>query len=60
MKLAKMDKVDLSDENIRALQDLLQLAIDTQEDCSIYLEPLHTPRITICKHVVGLECIQKK
>jgi SWI/SNF-related matrix-associated actin-dependent regulator of chromatin subfamily A3 len=59
MKLSKMDKVDLSDENIGALQDLLQLAIEAYEECSVCLEPLHNPRITICKHVFGLECIEK-
>ncbi|KAF8241560.1 hypothetical protein K440DRAFT_641993 [Wilcoxina mikolae CBS 423.85] len=59
MKLAHTDKVDLTDENIRALRDLLQLAIDAQEECSICLETLHNPRITICKHIFDHECIEK-
>lgn len=59
LKLAGMSKVVLNAENKRALQDLLQIAIDSQEDCSVCLEALHNPRITICKHVFGLECIEK-
>jgi SWI/SNF-related matrix-associated actin-dependent regulator of chromatin subfamily A3 len=59
MKLAHTDKVDLTDENTYALQDLLQLAIDAQEECSICLDFLHNPRITICKHVFDHACIEK-
>lgn len=56
LKLAGQSKVALNSENRRALQDLLQIAIDSQEECSVCLETLHNPRITICKHVFGLEC----
>lgn len=56
MKLAGMDKVDLNEENTRLLQDMLQMAVDAQEECGVCLENLHNPRITICKHVFGQEC----
>lgn len=56
MKLAGQSRVVLNEENRRALQDLLQIAVDSQEECSVCLDTLHNPRITICKHVFGLEC----
>ena len=59
MKLAGQSRVELTEENIRLLQDLLQLAVDSQEDCAVCLEPLHNPRITICKHIFGQECIER-
>lgn len=59
MKLAGQDRVELNEETKAALQDLLQLSIDAQEDCSICLETLHDPRITVCKHAFGKECIEK-
>lgn len=52
------DIVLLSEENRAALQVLLQLSIDSQEECSICLEDLHNPVITACKHVFGGECIE--
>lgn len=58
-RLAGKDVVDLTPENKAALQDLLQIAIDSQEECSICLDTLHDPRITLCKHVFDLECIAK-
>lgn len=50
--------VALTDENRVALQALLQLSIDSQEECSICLDDLHNPVITACKHVFGGECIE--
>ena len=38
--------VELTPGNRQALQDMLQLSIDSHEDCPICLEPLHTPVIT--------------
>lgn len=59
MHLSGKRVLDLTPENRAALQDMLQIAIDSQEDCSVCLDALHEPRITICKHVFGLECISK-
>jgi len=51
--------VDLTPENRKALQDMLQLSIETREDCAICLEPLHNPVITACAHCFGYECIER-
>ncbi|KAI4223136.1 MAG: hypothetical protein L6R36_005639 [Xanthoria steineri] len=51
--------VDLTPENRKALQDMLQLSIDSHEDCPICLEPLHDPVITACAHSFGYACIEK-
>ncbi|KAL8937424.1 MAG: hypothetical protein Q9216_004435, partial [Gyalolechia sp. 2 TL-2023] len=51
--------VDLTPENRKALQDMLQLSIDSQEDCPVCLEPLHDPVITACAHTFGYSCIEK-
>lgn len=51
--------VVLNKENTKALQDLLQLSIDSRDECSICLEELHNPVITACKHVFGQECIER-
>ncbi|KAF8858265.1 hypothetical protein BDZ45DRAFT_674055 [Acephala macrosclerotiorum] len=53
------DVVELTNENRAALQVLLRLSIDSQEECAICLESLHNPVITACKHVFGQECIEK-
>jgi SWI/SNF-related matrix-associated actin-dependent regulator of chromatin subfamily A3 len=57
--LANGDVVDLNPENRVALQVLLQLSIDSRDECSICLEELHNPVITVCKHVFGRECIER-
>ncbi|KAL8782498.1 MAG: hypothetical protein Q9213_005337 [Squamulea squamosa] len=51
--------VELTPENRKALQDMLQLSIDSHEDCAICLEPLHDPVITACAHSFGYACIEK-
>lgn len=51
--------VELTSANKKALQDMLQLSIDTQDDCPICLEPLHNPVITACAHAFGYECIER-
>ncbi|KAL8673233.1 MAG: hypothetical protein Q9168_002345 [Polycauliona sp. 1 TL-2023] len=51
--------VKLTPENQKALQDMLQLSIDSHEDCPICLEPLHDPVITACAHSFGYACIEK-
>lgn len=60
MKLLETEQVvDLTPENRRALQDMLQLSMEAQDDCAICLEPLHNPVITACAHVFGGECIER-
>lgn len=51
--------VDLTPENKKALQDMLQVSIESREDCPICLENLHSPVITACAHVFGSECIER-
>jgi SWI/SNF-related matrix-associated actin-dependent regulator of chromatin subfamily A3 len=51
--------VQLTKENRAALQVLLQLSIDSRDECSVCLEELHNPVITACKHVFGQECIER-
>lgn len=51
--------VDLTPENEAALRALLQLKIESQEDCPICLETLHNPVITACGHSFGLDCIDR-
>ena len=51
--------VDLTPENKRALQDMLQVSIESREDCPICLENLHNPVITACAHVFGSDCIER-
>jgi len=55
-RLAEIASAGMSDEMRRLLQEMLQLAIDSQDDCPICLDTLHNPRITVCKHIFGLEC----
>lgn len=58
-RLAEIASAGMSDEMRRLLQEMLQLAIDSQDDCPICLDTLHSPRITVCKHIFGLECISR-
>lgn len=51
--------VELTPENRKALQDMLQLSIESHEDCPICLEGLHNPVITACAHTFGYECIER-
>ena len=55
-RLAEIASAGMSDEMRRLLQEMLQLAIESQDDCPICLDTLHSPRITACKHIFGLEC----
>lgn len=57
--LSEQKTVDLTPENRAALQQMLQLSIDSQEDCAICLEPLHDPVITCCAHAFGYNCIER-
>ncbi|CCX16895.1 Similar to Helicase-like transcription factor; acc. no. Q14527 [Pyronema omphalodes CBS 100304] len=59
-KLADIPQVtNLNPENVAALQDLLQIAVEASEECAICFERLHEPMITTCKHVFGGDCISK-
>ncbi|OAX84217.1 hypothetical protein ACJ72_01403 [Emergomyces africanus] len=51
--------VALTPQNIKALQALLQLKIESQEMCAICLETLHQPVITPCAHTFDLSCIEQ-
>lgn len=54
------DKVlELTDENVAALQSLLELSIESADECCICMETLHNPVITACKHVFGFDCLEK-
>lgn len=58
-QLEEAKTVALTDENKKALQDVLQLQIESQEDCAVCLETLHDPVITTCGHFFGRDCITK-
>jgi SWI/SNF-related matrix-associated actin-dependent regulator of chromatin subfamily A3 len=51
--------VDLTEENKAALQKMLQLSIDSQEDCPICLGMLKEPVITKCAHTFCTTCLER-
>ncbi|KAJ4301139.1 hypothetical protein N0V90_003229 [Kalmusia sp. IMI 367209] len=51
--------VDLTEENKFALQKMLQLSIDSQEDCPICLDSYKDPVITKCAHIFCTPCIER-
>jgi len=52
--------IDVMDPaNRKALQDLLQLRIDSQEDCPVCMDSMTEPVITACTHVFCRPCIEK-
>lgn len=51
--------VQLTPENVKALQDMLQLRIESQEVCSICLDVLEQPVITACAHAFDRACIEQ-
>lgn len=58
-QIAKQKVVELTPENLKALQDMLSLSIQSQEECAVCLDDLHNPVITPCAHVFGRECIER-
>jgi len=58
-QLEEQGSVDLTPENKVALQAMLQLSIDSQDDCPVCLEVLTEPVITRCAHVFCLACIER-
>ncbi|KAM0723526.1 hypothetical protein Q7P37_000513 [Cladosporium fusiforme] len=58
-QLEKQGTVSLNEETKKGLQNLLQVHIESQEECAICLEQLHKPTITTCGHFFGFECISK-
>lgn len=57
--LEKHKVVPLTPENIKALQDMLQLSIESQETCPICLDVLEQPVITACAHAFDRDCIEQ-
>ncbi|KAJ5146290.1 uncharacterized protein N7515_000854 [Penicillium bovifimosum] len=51
--------VPLTPENIRALQEMLNLMIESQEQCAICLDTLDKPVITACAHAYCRGCIEQ-
>ncbi|KAI4842603.1 SNF2 family DNA-dependent ATPase domain-containing protein [Aureobasidium sp. EXF-8845] len=58
-QIQKQKVVELTPENLKALQDMLSLSIQSQEECAVCLDDLHNPVITRCAHVFGRECIER-
>ncbi|KAK2801721.1 hypothetical protein FQN50_007636 [Emmonsiellopsis sp. PD_5] len=60
MEMLEQNKVvNLTPENIKALQALLQLKIESQEMCAICLDVLQEPVITPCAHTFDRGCIEQ-
>ncbi|KAL4890056.1 SNF2 family N-terminal domain-containing protein [Aspergillus ambiguus] len=57
--LEKEKVVPLTPENIKALQDMLQVSIENQEMCAICLDTLDQPVITACAHAFDRNCIEQ-
>jgi hypothetical protein len=58
-QIQKQKVVELTPENLKALQDMLSLSIQSREERAVCLDDLHNPVITPCAHVFGRECIER-
>jgi SWI/SNF-related matrix-associated actin-dependent regulator of chromatin subfamily A3 len=58
-QLERSGTVTLNDDTRKGLQYLLQVHIESQEECAVCLEDLHNPVITTCGHFFGFDCISK-
>jgi len=58
-QLEKHGTVALTPETRKGLESILQVHIESQEDCPICLDSLHNPVITACGHSFGTECITR-
>jgi SWI/SNF-related matrix-associated actin-dependent regulator of chromatin subfamily A3 len=45
--------------NRRALQDLLQIRIESQDDCPVCIDTMRDPVITACAHAFCTNCIER-
>ena len=61
LELVELNKVvDVTNAaNRKTLQDLLQVQIDSQEDCPVCLDSLKNPVITACAHTFCRKCIER-
>jgi SWI/SNF-related matrix-associated actin-dependent regulator of chromatin subfamily A3 len=57
-ELEKHKVVPLTPENMKALQDMLQIQIESQEVCAICLDNFELPVITACAHAFCRGCIE--
>ncbi|KAJ5495403.1 hypothetical protein N7539_000519 [Penicillium diatomitis] len=57
--LEKWKVVPLTPENLKALQDMLQIQIESQEACAVCLDNLEDPVITSCGHAFCRGCIEQ-
>lgn len=57
--LEKHKVVPLTPENVKALQDMLQIQIESQEMCAICLDNLDDPVITACAHAYCRGCVEQ-
>ncbi|PGH01214.1 hypothetical protein AJ79_07985 [Helicocarpus griseus UAMH5409] len=57
--LEENEVVQLTPQNIKALQALLQLKIESHEMCAICLDVLQQPVITPCAHTFDYSCIEQ-
>ncbi|KAB5572425.1 helicase-like protein [Coniochaeta sp. 2T2.1] len=55
--LEEQGTVVLDDKNRALLQQALQLAIESQDECAVCMEDLKSPVITHCKHAFCRQCI---
>ena len=58
-QLEEEGAVDLTDENKNTLQKMLQISIESQEECPICLDTLKEPVITKCAHVFCTLCLER-